>query len=178
MTSLPASGRWATIPGQIICRRSPVGFAHTSTLSGTQAMAAVGRLAAPHDEGALAAVDAVLQDVAMTEGYDAESVFALANAALAIEELGSLDGVAMFARSLSGDDGAYVTAVGMPPPVVIAPDGLAVSAERGASLSHGWTVILAEAGPLLRPAEVRQVLRTAPGTTGSATRTILAVRVN
>jgi len=126
----------------------PGTFAHTSALPGSQALAAVGRLA----RGATQTeVDAVLADAALTEGYDAEAVLALANAALAVDELGTVDSVALFSAS----DGpapadVHVSAAGDPAPIILQADATAVPPQRSVALGPGSSVLLSSDRALVR----------------------------
>lgn len=174
MTAIASTESLVTLAAQATWQCTSMGFAHASVLSGTQAFVAVGTLARASSR---AEIDAVLRDVALTEGYDAQAVLDLANAALALEELGSVDAIALFSAvcEQAEDLHPHVTGAGSPPPVAIAPDGEVLSATGGRRLERGSTVVLAAGGAPLRPEDVRRAIDHTDG--APAPRTLLRVLI-
>jgi hypothetical protein len=156
-------------------------------LSATRAFAAVGSLSPEVPPSAADAVrveiDALLVDVALTAGHDAGEVLDLANAALAVDHLGTVASVALFTGTAmvvadAASDCPIVSGAGLSPPLVITGGDLALATDHACRLAPGWSVVLADAGPLLTPAEVRAALAMlSAGATGKVARTTLVVRI-
>lgn len=126
----------------------PGTFTHTYALPGSQALAVVGRLARGASQPE---VDALLYDAVLTEGYDAEAVLALANAALAVEDLGTVDSIALFsAPDVPAADEVHVSAAGDPAPMILLPDATTSPARRSVALRAGAAVLLGSRRALVR----------------------------
>jgi hypothetical protein len=163
------------------------GFAAVAPLTGARSVAAVGSVTAGLRDvaGSRAELRAVLQDQALLEGHDAESLLHHVNARLAAAGIGALDAVVLLSHPAEGLLSS-MTGVGWPAPLVVTPDRLTATVRGSVQLRPGWTVVLGGRGPtgtafggMLSPADVQRGLellapRPPEGTFG---RTLLAIAV-
>jgi hypothetical protein len=88
-------------------------------------------------------IGALLDEVALTAGYDARAVFELARETLESAGLGTVSALALLETSPEG--GSHVSGHGTPGPVVILPDlGATVATSAGCGLQSGSAVVLEE----------------------------------
>lgn len=163
------------------------GFAVVAPLTGARSVAAVGSVTAGlHDlDARRVEMRAVLEDQALVEGHDAESLLHHANARLGAAGVGALDAVVLLSHPTDGLAPSMI-GIGWPAPLVVTPDGLTAAVRGSVQLRPGWTVVLGARDPectpfdtMLAPRDVERALQLLVPRPPEATsgRTLLAIAV-